>query len=124
MARAMQKPIEEAEYKGEKSGVECPVCHNNILHVHEDLPYVMCPVCAVRGEIVIDKGTMKVKWNEADARVSRFSLEGDQHHVGWLEKHYFRNPGYFAAAAEMTKAHAAYGKFIKPEKKEEKQPKE
>ena len=113
----MDKPAEQAEYKGEKSGVACPVCHNNILHIHEDLPYVMCPICAVRGEVVIESGKMKVKWNEADAKVSRFSFEGDRHHVGWLEKHYFRNPQYFAAAAELTKSHAKYGKIIKPPKK-------
>ena len=53
-------PIEDVKYVGEKSGVECPVCHANILHIHEDLPYVTCPTCAVRGEIVIENGKMKV----------------------------------------------------------------
>jgi multimeric flavodoxin WrbA len=119
VARAMNMPIEDVKYVGEKSGVECPVCHANILHIHEDLPYVMCPTCAVRGEIVIENGKMRVQWNEADARVPRFSLEGDQHHVDWLGKHYFRNPQYFAAAAEMTKAHAMYGKIIRPETSQE-----
>jgi multimeric flavodoxin WrbA len=115
VARAMKAPVEDAKYMGEKSDVECPVCHGNILHVHEALPHVMCPTCAVRGEVVIENGKMRVEWNKADAELSRFSLEGDQHHVEWLAKHYFRNPEYFAAAAELTKEYNSYGKIIRPE---------
>jgi multimeric flavodoxin WrbA len=115
VAKAMSVPIEDVEYVGERSGVECPVCHANILHVHEDLPHVWCPTCAVRGEIVIENGKMKVRWNEADAKLPRFSLEADQHHVEWLGRHYFQNPQYFAAAAELTRDHAKYGKIIAPE---------
>ena len=35
VAQAMNKPIEEVTYKGEASGVECPVCHCNVLLVQE-----------------------------------------------------------------------------------------
>lgn len=115
VANAMNMPIEEVKYLGERSGVECPVCHCNILHIHEDLPYVACPTCAVRGEVVVEDGKMKVKWNEADVQLPRFSLEADRHHVEWLSKHYFKNPEYFAAAAEMTKEHRKYGNIIRPE---------
>jgi hypothetical protein len=41
--------------------------------------------------------------------------------VDWLGKHYFRNPQYFAAAAEMTKEHVNYGKIIRPEGSEERE---
>jgi len=116
VARAMEKPVEEAPYLGEKSGVACPVCHNNILHVHEDLPYVACPVCAVRGEIVIDSGKMKVNWNMEDAKVPRFSYEGEVHHVEWLGKHYFANPQYNQAVEAIMQGYKDYGTFIRPEK--------
>ena len=55
VAQAMNKPIEEAEYVGEESGVACPVCHSNILLVPENLPYVGCPICWIRGTINVDK---------------------------------------------------------------------
>ncbi len=116
VAKAMNTPIEDVKYVGEKSGVECPVCHANILHVHEDLPYVMCPICAVRGEIVVRDGKMKVQWNEADAKVPRFSFEAVQHHIEWIGRHYIQNPQYFADVADLTKDYAQYGKIIKPEK--------
>jgi hypothetical protein len=116
VATAMDMPAEEAPYLGEKSGVACPVCQSNILHVHEDLPYVACPVCAVRGEIVVDNGKMQVKWNENDAKAPRFSIEADKHHVEWLGKHYFMNPQYFQAVGEIMKDYRDYGKIIKPEK--------
>jgi hypothetical protein len=35
--------------------------------------------------------------------------------VEWLGKHYFMNPQYFAAAAELTKEHRKYGKIIRPD---------
>ncbi len=117
VANAMNMPIEDVPYLGEKSGVECPVCHANILHVHEDLPHVACPCCAVRGEIVIEGGKMKVKWNEQDAKVPRFSHEGDAHHMAWLSSHYGSKEAeeYFEAIGELTKAHKKYGTIIKPE---------
>jgi multimeric flavodoxin WrbA len=117
VATAMSMPIEDVRYLGEKSGVECPVCHSNILHIHEDLPYVDCPCCAVRGEIVIDAGKMKVKWNEQDAKVPRFSYEGDSHHMAWLQSHYGSKDAqeYFTAVEELTKPHKSYGKIIRPE---------
>ena len=116
VAAAMDGPAEEASYVGEKSGVACPVCKGNILHVHEELPYVTCPVCAVRGEIVIDGSKMQIKWNENDAKVPRFSLEGDMHHIEWLGKHYFQNPQYFQAIGEIMDGYKDYGKIIKPER--------
>ena len=113
----MNMPIEDVPYLGEKSGVECPVCHANILHVHEDLPHVACPCCAVRGEIVIEGGKMKVKWNEQDARVSRFSHEGNAHQRASIRSHYGSKEAeeYFEAIGELTKAHKKYGTIIKPE---------
>jgi multimeric flavodoxin WrbA len=116
VARAMMMPIEEVKYVGEKSGVACPVCQSNILHVHEDLPHVTCPVCAVRGEITTEGGKMRVKWNEEDAKKPRFSYEADSHHGEWLAKHYFANPQYLKAIDELTEKYRKYGKIIKPKK--------
>jgi hypothetical protein len=116
VAKAMELPAEEAPYQGEKSNVACPVCKSNILHVHEDLPYVACPVCAVRGEIVGDDGKMQVEWNENDARLPRFSLEADKHHLEWLGAHYFRNPQFWQDTNEILKGYHKYGNIIKPKK--------
>jgi len=116
VAKATMMPIEETQYLGEHSDVECPVCHANILHVHEALPHVMCPCCAVRGTIVMEGGNMKVKWNEEDAKVPRFSYEGDSHHVAWIKSHWGgASPDYFKTVGELTKPHKSYGKIIKPE---------
>jgi hypothetical protein len=82
VAQAMSKPIEEAEYVGEESGVACPQCHCNILVVPENLPYVGCPICWIRGTVKSDKGQMKVEWNMDDLKLQRFSSEGLQHHLG------------------------------------------
>jgi len=86
VAQAMDMPIEEVEYKGEEAGVACPLCHCNVLLVPENLPYVYCPICAIRGTIVVDNGNMKVEWNMEDAKNPRFPYEGQLHHRYWLEK--------------------------------------
>ena len=117
VAKAMDTPAEDAPYVGEKSGVACPVCKSNILHVHEDLPYVSCPVCAIRGEIVLEKGRMKVAWNADDAKLPRFSYEADRHHMDWIQQHYVDNPDYGKAAEEIMKQYRGYGNIIRPEKK-------
>jgi multimeric flavodoxin WrbA len=86
VAEAMNKPIEEAEYQGEEAGVACPLCHCNTLLVPENLPHVYCPICAIRGTIVVNNDHMKVEWNMEDLKLPRFSYEGELHHGYWLEK--------------------------------------
>ena len=94
VAQAMNMPIEEVEYKGEKSGVECPLCHCRILLVQENLPYVGCPICWIRGTVTVDKGQMKVEWNMKDLELQRFSSEGLKHHFYWLRAHSERRKQY------------------------------
>ena len=84
VAQAMNMPIEETEYKGEEAGVACPLCRCNVLLVPENLPYVYCPICAIRGTIVVENGNMKVDWRMEDLKVPRFSFEGEEHHAYWL----------------------------------------
>ena len=86
VAKAMNMPIEEVEYKGQKAGVECPVCHCNILLVPENLPHVGCPICWIRGTIVNDNGKMKVDWHMEDLKLQRFSTEGEAHHMLYTRK--------------------------------------
>jgi hypothetical protein len=86
VAQAMSKPIEEAEYVGEESGVACPLCHSNILVVQENLPYVGCPICWIRGTVKVDKGQMKVEWVMDDLKLQRFSSEGMKHHMEYTSQ--------------------------------------
>ncbi|MGB9886427.1 MAG: flavodoxin family protein [Moorellales bacterium] len=81
VARAMQLPPEEVRYLGDDTPVSCPVCHCNVLVVPEELPTVYCPVCWVRGKIVLRDGRMEVSWNPEDVREPRFSLEGVRRHL-------------------------------------------
>jgi hypothetical protein len=80
VARAMNMPIEEVKYMGEEAGVACPLCHCNILGVEENLPYVVCPICNIRGTITDNNGNMKVEWNNEDLAQPRFCMESFLHH--------------------------------------------
>jgi len=86
VAQAMNMPIEEVKYLGEQSGVSCPMCHCNILLVPEDLPHVGCPVCWIRGTIVVDKEKMRVEWNMNDTKMTRFHFEGQLHHAYYMDQ--------------------------------------
>ena len=85
VANAMNMPIEEVKYLGEESGVSCPLCHCNHLHVPENLPYIYCPVCAIRGTIVTDKDKMKVEWVMEDTKNPRFHFNMQLHHGQYLQ---------------------------------------
>ncbi len=116
VARAMSMPIEKVQYIGEESAVSCPVCHCNVLVVPEDLPYVGCPVCWVRGTISMESGKMKVNWDGADARKPRFSYEGIMHHGAWLGSHMARQQREKEGLEALIKPFASYGKIVKPQK--------
>ena len=114
IARAMMMPIEEVKYVGEESLVSCPVCHCNVLVVPENLPYVMCPVCNVRGTISQKHNQMKVEWNEEDAKHPRFTPEAIKHHFKWLGLHMSRVPNSRQEVQKLRQAYASFGKIINP----------
>ncbi len=86
VAQALNMPIEEVKYVGEEAGVACPQCHCNILVVPENLPYVGCPICWIRGTVKVDKGQMKVEWAMDDLKLQRFSSEGLKHHMEYTSE--------------------------------------
>jgi len=116
IAKAMSMPIEKVKYVGEKYGVECPVCHTNVVVIPKDLPYIACPICYVRGTVTTDNGKFKVKWNKKDAAYPRFSMEAVDHHLKWLGSHYGQNYSKQNQLSEIAKKFESYGKIIMPEK--------
>ena len=115
VAQAMALPVEDAVYRGEEGRVSCPVCHCNVLVVPENLPHVMCPICAVRGTVSGDAEHMEVVWSEEDARNPRFSPEAVVHHFQWLGRNMGSDPAAtFAAVREMGAEYAAFGRVIRP----------
>ena len=67
VAQAMSMPMEQVKYLGEQSGVDCPVCW-------------------IRGTLVVDKGQMKIEWNMKDAEMPRFCPEIEAHHHEYTSK--------------------------------------
>jgi len=114
VAQSMIMPIEEVKYFGEESLVSCPVCHCNVLVIPENLPYVMCPICAVRGTITRKNNQMKVKWNEADVKHPRFTPEAVEHHFKWLGQHMSRVPNGREKVQKLRQAYASFGEVISP----------
>jgi multimeric flavodoxin WrbA len=117
VARAMLMPIEKVKFMGEEGAVSCPVCHCNILLVPEELPYVGCPICWVRGVISVDKnGKMKIEWNKADAKNPRFSFAGIKHHGEWMARHRMNNRQDGEKIDGLRKGFSSHSKIIKPVK--------
>jgi multimeric flavodoxin WrbA len=91
VAQAMDMPIEEVTYKGEASGVECPVCHCRVVLVQANLPHIWCPVDSTRGTLVVDNdGKMKVEWNMDDTKNPRYHYQFQLHHAYWLQEEFKR----------------------------------
>lgn len=118
VARAMDTPMEEVEYKGEEAAISCPLCHCNILLVPENLPHIMCPVCAIRGTVISDGSQFKVEWNEDDTRNPRFSPEAVDHHFYWLGKHRDTYGGMetMKKVRDLWKEYHSIGRIIQPPK--------
>ena len=114
VAQAMNMPIEEVKYLGEEAGVSCPVCHCNVLLVPENLPYVGCPICWVRGTIKEVNGKMTVEWNMKDAQRSRLSYDGMHHHAEWLQKDGERRKKEAAEIEKIKNSVMSHGKVISP----------
>jgi len=113
VAKAMMMPIEDVKYVGEETGASCPSCHSNVLVVPEDLPYVCCPICYVRGVVSFEGGKPRIEWNMSDVKTPRFSYEAVKHHMEWLQKN---EPRAGAAREGMIRDRQRTARFIKPKK--------
>jgi len=115
IARALSMPIEEVTYMGEEKDVSCPVCHCDVVKVPDKLPYVYCPVCWVKGELYMDGGVMKVKWDEENVKNPRFSVHELDEHFEYIKNSQIK---FFMQDAEKVKnmmpKYISYGKTIKP----------
>lgn len=114
VARAMTMPVAKAKFIGNKTAVECPVCHCNILYVPQDLPEVVCPVCNVHGTIIIDsRGRMKVKWNRAEIQKHRFSEYGVFEHLDLIIGNYNRVPSRGEILKKLQEQYKSKATYLK-----------
>lgn len=111
VAKAMSLPIDKVKYVGEDYAVHCPVCHGNVIVIPKDFPYVMCPVCSIRGKTYVVNGRIKIRWNNKDAKNPRFSPELVRHHFEWLAQH---NGPDFASQMRMQKISKELDKYCTP----------
>lgn len=113
VAKAMSMPLEEVKYVGKESQMACPVCHCDVFQVPQKLPEVYCPVCWVKGVILIENGKMKVRWSEKDIKNPRFSEYGVWYHIDHEILQYISkiDPNIMK---ERVKKYSAYGTLIKP----------
>jgi multimeric flavodoxin WrbA len=114
VARGMNMPIQEVKFIGERTAVECPVCHCNILHVPQDLPQVVCPVCFVHGVIVVDNGKMKINWKEEEIKKHRFSAYGVFEHLDMIIGNYSRVPSRQEILKKLRKEYTSHATYLKP----------
>jgi multimeric flavodoxin WrbA len=114
VAGAMSMPIEEVKFTGDRTAVECPVCHCNILQVPLDLPNVVCPVCFVHGVITMENGKMKIKWNEEEVQKPRFSEHGVFEHLDLLCSFFRQVPSRPEIVKKLHEEYTSHATYIKP----------
>ena len=114
VARAMSMPIEEVSFTGDRTPVECPVCHCNILQVPQDLPQVVCPVCFVHGVIAVDNGKMKINWKEEEIKKHRFSEYGVFEHLDMIIGNFSLVPSRQEIVKKLREEYASKATYLKP----------
>lgn len=65
-------------YQGEP-GI-CPICHERNMHVLNDNRTVECPICAIRGQLILEDGNIKVDFPKEQLAWHRFSPESIYRH--------------------------------------------
>ena len=95
----------------------CANCHSRLMYLTDDAKTVECSVCGIKGELVIDGGTIKFAYPPEQLEHAHNTLPGKIKHVEDIGK----NEGAFAAAKqtdEYKRRADAYKAFIQPSKPE------
>jgi multimeric flavodoxin WrbA len=88
----------DTTYKGEE-GI-CPICHDWLLRILKDGETVECPVCAIRGELLLVNGKIKVVFRDEDIARHRWSEENIYNHFAY---HIIPSRDYFLKTKEIRK---------------------
>jgi multimeric flavodoxin WrbA len=95
-------------YKGDP-GI-CPVCHERDVRIMMDNKTVECPVCALRGTISVDNGTIKVNFPKEQIPWHRFSEQSVYRHFTYEIK---PSKDYFNRTWPLLKEkRARYGQYL------------
>ncbi len=78
-ALAAETEEERTKWRGDEEGI-CPVCHLDLLQVMHDGMAVECPVCGIRGELIVEDKKIRVHFSEEEQARSRFRWAGKLEH--------------------------------------------
>lgn len=81
--------FEAASYKGE-AGM-CPHCHNNLFYLKPDSTEVICSLCGIAGEVVIEAGKTRFIFAESQLEHAHDTLSGKFIHgkdIQRMEEHF------------------------------------
>ena len=105
VAQAMQKPIEEVSFMGDKHPYACPVCNSKVMMMQDYKPrpsepgelrykpgHVLCSVCGTHGTFRFEGDELKVEWNQWDIDHARCSDYGNCEHTNTIMRR--MSPGY------------------------------
>jgi multimeric flavodoxin WrbA len=103
-AREMGKRVAKAVKTGDTSycgepGL-CPICQDRVLRILRDNETVECGVCGIRGKILVEKGKVKVHFDENAISNHRFTEENIYRHFTY---HIKPSRDYFNRTRDVTK---------------------
>lgn len=83
-ARLIGEEIYEAVSTGDHSyrgdpGI-CPVCHERTINILSDNETLECPICAIRGKLLVENGRIKVNFPQEQLKWHRFSEQSIYRH--------------------------------------------
>ena len=117
VAKAIQLPIEEVKYMGEKKPMSCPVCHCDVLQVPDAFPNVVCPVCWIHGVIEVKNNKMQISWDKFESENPRFSDYGIKEHGKYIMSLAKKIAGVEKDPSfnQLKEKYSTYGNIIKPD---------
>lgn len=79
---------ERIRYRGDKQGI-CPVCHEDMLTIMHDGDKVECPVCGIKGRLVMVDGQFKAEFSPEEQNRSRLKDAGNWEHTNEIRSSVF-----------------------------------
>jgi multimeric flavodoxin WrbA len=114
IVESLQKPIEEATYRGERG--RCPICHSNVLELKKKSEPVICAVCGVKGTLGTEGDDYVLEVTEEEKALSHVLLSGKFHHADDLKNISLKPDPRMSEIPERIEKYKSYLKYSRPER--------
>ena len=100
LGKNVAKAIKNGDYSYQGEQGICPICHDRNFRILKDMQTVECPVCAVRGSLILEDGRINIVFRQEDINRHRWTEENLRRHFTY---HLKPSKDYFVKTKQKRK---------------------